>query len=136
MKRPWSVTFLTLGVLTLTGAYLVRSFQTVRQWEFLAALPLTVSPWYLLLSGIFWGLAGLVVAAGLWRGSGWAPRAARGLALAFSLYYWGDRLLLADRGAALLNWPFRLGATLLLLGLVFWILSLKKARTYFGEKHD
>ncbi len=136
MKRPWSVTFLSVGVLSLTGTYLVRGIQAIRQWEFLAALPLTVSPWYLLLTGLFWGLAGLVLAAGLWWGAGWTPRAARTLALAFSLYYWGDRLLLAERSAALVNWPFRLGANLLLLALIFWVLSLRGARTYFGETHD
>jgi hypothetical protein len=131
-SRDRSVTLLALGVLTFAGISLLRLYQVLVQWGFLAEI-LPFSPLYLALTGLVWGLVGLVLGWGLLRGRTWAPGFTRLVALAFLIYFWLDRLLLARQTT---NWPFAAVMSLLVLALVFWTLSRRKARIFFGEWHE
>jgi hypothetical protein len=53
--------------------------------------------------------------------------------LAYLVYYWLDRLLLGRSAASQTDRPFALLASLLIFGLVFWIVSRQGARAYFGR---
>jgi hypothetical protein len=117
-------------VLTITAASLIRFVQAIQQWQFLAGL-LSVSPLYLAASGFIWTVIGSVLAWALWRGRRWAPGLMRFTALAYSLYYWSDRLLLRTAGPGA-SWPFAAGANLILLIFIFRVLSRQKVKTYFG----
>jgi len=132
--RPFTVTLLALGVLTIAVLFLDRAFQAVRLWDFLSGLPLSVSPLYLALSGVVFGLAGLPVAWGLWRGRAWAPRWTRNFALALVVYYWLDRLWLVRAEVARVNTPFAVAATILALGFCYGALRRRRARVFFGEQ--
>lgn len=132
-KRPLSVTLLAFGVLILAGINLLRFAVSLQQRVFLTRL-LSVDPLYLSASGLVWTAIGLVLAWGLWLGRGWAVRGTQVAALAFSLYYWLDRLLIAASAGR--NWPFALVVNALLLVIVFWVLSNRKASAFFGVMHD
>jgi hypothetical protein len=69
----------------------------------------------------------------LWFGRGWAVRATQLAALAYSLYFWLDRIFLAHGPGR--NWLFVLAVNLLSLFIVFWMLSNRKAKAYFGVMH-
>jgi uncharacterized membrane protein (DUF2068 family) len=118
-----------LGVLMISGIHLLRFIQTIRQWEFLGEL-LSISPLYLAATGLFWGGVGLILAWGLWRGRRWAPVLTLSAALAYSLYYWLDRLLLSGERPGT-NWPFATAANVVLLFLSTWILTHRRARAFF-----
>jgi hypothetical protein len=133
-KRPLSVTFLALGVLTLAGFNLLRFIVSLQQWDFLDSL-LSVHPLYIATTGLVWAAAGLVLTWGLWFGRGWSVRGAQAGVLLYSLYYWLDRLLVASVSGGY-NWPFAVGVNIVLVGLVFWILSNRKAKAFFGAMHD
>jgi hypothetical protein len=133
--RPLGVTLLALGVLSIASLNLLRLVDAVRLWEFLSKL-LPISPLYLALTGLIAGGAGLILAWGLWKGRGWAPRFTRLASLAYMIYYWLDRLLLSNADSRRSNLPFSIGATLVLLALVFWILSRPKAKAFFGDDHE
>ncbi len=90
-KRPLCVSLLAFVVLIFTSLHLVRFVQVLSLWDFLSQL-LEVSPIYLAGVGLFWGLVGLVLLWGLWRGSPFAPRATRLAALVYAMYYWIDRV--------------------------------------------
>lgn len=128
-RRPRIVTLAALAVLFVAGLNLARLQQVVVRWQFLQEL-LPVSPLYLALSGLVWGLCGLALAVGLWLGKFWARRALLPLALVFSLFYWYDRLFLKSDAQQLVSWPFSVGLNLLLLGVCAWVYT--KARTFFG----
>jgi len=134
-RRPFSVTLLALGVLILAGLNLNRFVEAIRLWDFLSQL-LLVSPFYLAVTGFVWALAGFPIAIGLWRGWHWAPRLTRWAVLAYLLYYWLDRLFVENQVGRQANLPFATGATLVILVLVFWILSLRKVKAFFGETHE
>ena len=133
-KRPFSVTLLTLGVLTIATVNIIRFLLTILQWEFLNDI-LPISPVYLAFSGLVWSLVLLPQAWGLWRGYSWAPRLGLITSLAYSLYYWLDRLLLTTNYGGQ-NWPFVIVFNIILLVSIYWILSRRKARAFFGEIYE
>lgn len=133
MKRPRSVTLLTLLVLMITSAYLIRFGVATQNRSFLLERALTLSPVYLIVTGAFWGVLGAAIVWGLWSGRAWAARLLRWVALPFSGYYWVEQMGFADPAFARVNWPFRLGMNLIVLGLVYGVLSRRNVRLYFGS---
>jgi hypothetical protein len=132
--RPLSVTLLVLGVLTIAGFNLIRFFQAIQLWDFLSEFP-TVSPPYLAVSGFMWGAAGLALAWGLWRGYSRARHFTLIFAVAYSLYYWIDRLWVSSPGLSA-NLPFSAGLNLILWLVTAWILTRPGARSFFGAMHE
>jgi hypothetical protein len=132
--RPLSVTLIALGVLTIASVNLLQFWNAVKQWDFLVGL-LPISPLYLIVSGLVWGLSGLVLFYGLWRGLRWAPVLLLITAILYTLAYWLDRLLLAATGLGD-NWLFTGIVYLLLLSLVLWVMTRRRAKAFFGVTHD
>jgi hypothetical protein len=54
----------------------------------------------------------------------------------YGLYYWMERWLVESNPLRTTNWPFTLAATIILFILVFWILSRKAVKSYFGENNE
>ncbi len=129
--RPFGVTLLALGVLTIASLNLARLLLAIREWAFIAEFP-RGSPFYLAFTGLVWTVAGLSLAFGLWRGRRWALRLAWIAIPAFALYYWLDRLLMANRAVSLTNWPFAAVLTGLLLGFAVLTLARRKNREFFS----
>ena len=136
MKRPRSVTWLALGVLSLSVLHAIRFGLSLVNWEFLGAQALSVPPLYLALTGFGWAFSALIVALGLWFGSPWAGRASVAGAFAFTLYYWVDRLLFGRSDVGESNIPFALGVNMFLVSMTVWITLRAMRRNYFGEVHD
>ena len=133
MKRPLSATLLTWLVLIIASSNWLRVIEVLRQWTFLQSLspnpPVPVL--YLGITGLIWGLLGVILVWGLFLGRSWAPRLMQFAAPIYAAYYWLDRLLIADRSAIASRWPFALGLTILLLSFTFWVLSRTKVRQFY-----
>jgi hypothetical protein len=115
MKRPLSVTILLWLVLSLTAWSILRLVTAIQWWSILLASATPPGPLYIAISGGFWTLVSLVLLWGLLRARDWARIALVGTGAGFSVWYWSDRLLLQSLRE---NWPFSLGATLVLLIIV------------------
>ncbi len=133
-KRPFLVTVLILLVLSYTALGWFGFSETIRQWDFLHEFPLVVPPLYLALRNVFWGLVGIPVIWGLWVGRRWARFATQIAAISYAIYYWLDRVLLADPVAIAGRWSFTLGLTILCLVYMFLVLRLPRSRKFFGYK--
>ena len=144
-RRPFNVTLLTLGVITISVLNLARFGLALRYWEYVDQRT-PVSPWYLALSGLVWGLAGLPLAWGLLRRQAWGPNLMQAMALTYATYYWLDQVFLQDHpmagaegGARLLlpgNWTFEAGLTVVLLAFTVWTLNRRTTKAYFGEVNE
>jgi hypothetical protein len=133
--RPLSVTLLIVVVLIFTGLNLLRLILTIQSWNFLASL-LPVSPWYLALTGLVWTFLGCALIWGLWRRLSWAPVATRIVSAIYLLYYWIDRLFVANRWGLEASWPFTLVICLVLFLWILWLLNRRRIRNYFGVSYD
>jgi len=131
-SRPLSVTLLAFGVLIIAGFNLVRGIQAAIHWQFLSPL-LNGLALYQALSGFLWAAVGLPLAWGLWRGSHWSARLVRWATLIYCVYFWLDRLLLR-KGLEPANLPFILSLTIVVIFFVFWTVSKRSVRAYFGER--
>ena len=56
LPRPFGVTLLALGVLSISVLNLVRLVLVISRWQFLSSLP-GVSPLYIALTGLIWGVS-------------------------------------------------------------------------------
>jgi hypothetical protein len=110
----------------MAGVFLTRLALSLS----LPALPLTIPPAYLALTGAVWGGLGLVVARGLFVGRRWARGATAALALAFVVWYWADRTLLVQTDYADRTWPSAAVASIVLLAGVGYLLTRSGTRRY------
>jgi len=132
-KRPASVTLLGMLVLSFTAFYWLRFYEAAASWKTLTTrLPESI-PLYLLLSGFLWGLAGVILFQGLWRGTGWAPKWTQIVITGFIIYYWLDRLLLANRHIWQPRTSFIIGLCLLVISLMLWSLNNKGSKLFFEK---
>jgi len=131
-RRPFSVTLLAWLVFIVALLNLLRLVLTLTRWQFLVEL-LPFSPAYLAVSGWIWFLIGLPVAWGMMRGKHWAPGFTLAIFLAYSIYYWLDRLLLPGYPERKSDWPFVAGLNLVILLGSFYVLYCPKGRRFFGE---
>ncbi|MCB9134210.1 MAG: hypothetical protein H6636_02220 [Anaerolineales bacterium] len=130
MHRPFSVTLLAIGVLTLAMVGFIRTWEAFRLWDFL--ITLQVSPGYLVITGLLAGLVGVVAALGLWRGVRWGARVALTYVGTILIFYWIDRLFVAQSLVTEINTPFAIGVSLLIALFIAWILFRKPARMFFS----
>jgi hypothetical protein len=129
-KRPVGVTLLAIGVLILAVLNLTRLLSAIRFWPFLQEI-LPFSGLYLVGTGLIWAGFSLPLFWGLWHGLPWAPGMARIAAVVYLIYYWLDRLLLTLHPEREANLPFAIGASLVGLAWIVWILSRPKAKIFF-----
>ena len=134
VKRPWSVTFLVIGVLLLSAFYFTRLYAVVKAWGFWKQNLLPFSDWYLFITGLVWGVLFLILAVALWFGFPWGRSGMRIAAIAYLAYDWIERLILWKLNTIGPNWPFLASASLVLLIWVLWVLSRPAAKIYFGDK--
>lgn len=132
-KRPLSVTLLAWVVLLLASLGWLRLIEVIRRWDFLQSLSPIPPVIYLAITGLVWGLLGAVLVWGLFLGRWWAPRLMQVSALAYSAYYWLDRLRIANPSAIATRWPFALTLTLALLGYIFFVFSSKDTKLFFQK---
>jgi hypothetical protein len=98
------------------------------------SLQLAIPSWYLSMTGGFWGISGLIVAYGLFRGRTWAPGLLLWGGLAFSAWFWIDRILYVRTDFGRGNWPAVAALTLLILGTLVWTLKRSDIKAYFQER--
>ena len=128
-RRPAHVTWLSLGVITVAAV----AFCGLAAWFSLPDLPYVVPPVYLLIRNSLWGIWGLVAAIGAFFGRPWAPRLVSWGGLVLAIWYWVDRILLAQSDYSRVNWPLTAIATVLAIVFVRWVLTRPIVRTYFQE---
>lgn len=134
MNRPLRVTLLAWGLAGLALWHAVRLLEALLYWRILGEYSARPGALYLALTGALWTGSASAAAYGLLRGRPWARPAACGCILAYTLWYWLDRLLAqVHRPGGL----FALGATMVSLSLAAFILLSGPSIHFFRrELHD
>ena len=136
IKRPKTVTWLAIGVLTLATLYLTRFVEIVQTWDYLQTLPISVSVPYLAIIALIWSVIGVVLFFGLWKGKIWASANIKIISVLFAIYYWVDQMLLGVDPNRNVSNPFKIILTFAMLAAIFWILSRAQIRIFFGELNE
>jgi hypothetical protein len=131
--RPFGVTVLILVVLTFTSLNALRMITAIRTGNFLKDAASDVPVVYLVITGAVWLVVGIFFLYGLRARRKWTPTMALTAVTLYTIYYWFDRLLVADTSAIANRWPFALGFTILMMGLVFWTFTRPKTRAFFSK---
>lgn len=120
---------MSLGVLIFAAVYWAGFVAGLS----LPDLPYAVPVAYLLLRNAVWGTWGLLAALSAFFGMHWAPRLISWGGLAFLVWYWIDRLLLARSPYARSSAPLAIGLSVLGIMGVAWVLTRASTRRYFQE---
>ena len=131
LKRPLTATILAVFGLIITGFYWTRAFSAFNQWGFLENLPLSISPLYLVISGVLLGTAGILSSLSLWFGWSFAPKLTPTAAALVTIVYWVEWFFLRISPLERSSFWFEFGFTILALGLILWALQRKKVRLFF-----
>ena len=131
--RTWEI-WLTAVLFALAAFFgFSRTFQSLLYSDLLAAYHTYPPPPYGVVTGLLWGLAGLLASFSMWKG--WhARRIAAWTAAGMALTYWADRLLFSPSSAARANTPFAAFFSLCLL--VFVIAALQTMPPQKGNSDE
>ncbi len=132
-KRPFLVTLLAAGVLMLTVFNAIRFGAALAQWDLISRFMPRPGPFYIATTGLVWTLGLLGVALSLWCGWTWARPTTTIMVLAYTAYYWFDRLIYQYRMQQE-NLVFALGLTLFVLLFTAVVLSLPGSRKFFRKR--
>jgi hypothetical protein len=135
-KRPIRITLIMMGVMYLVLLFFTRLYLTIDQWEYLTTSSSVVSPRYLAITGLIWGIVGISIVYGLWFRKRWAPILTRITSLIYLLYYWFDRLFLSKDPLKASSQPFAIGASVVIISAILWTFTRQNSHTFFGEIHD
>ena len=132
-QRPWAITFLALIVFKITGMQWMKCIMAIQHWETLKEVPTLVSPLYLVVKGGVWGILGLPLTLGLWKGKAWTRPGAKVVSVVFILNAWIDRLWIATPNFLKTRWLFDLGLSILGLIFLFVALHLPASKIFFEK---
>lgn len=132
-KRPFLFKLLSLILLLMALYGWLRFGQSIYQWKFLLDFGVNPSPLYILVSGLLIGVVLTTALIAFWFQLKWSTRFVQVSVVLAALYWWLDYLLLTQNQAAFSNWPFRLAASLVVLGFIFSYLHLNHARNRKGQ---
>lgn len=135
LKRPFGVTLQLWMVLSLSAWGVMRLAASLHAWDVLYEYGASLSPLYLSITGAGWGVAGIVLFSGLWKGMPWARFATMTSIIVWLLEYWLERIFFQSPRA---NLPFAL-VCLIVVFIVSWsVTTLPGTKSFFekSEEHE
>ena len=131
IDRPFSVTIIIWLVLIIAVSNLIRLARTICQWDFLLGL-IDIHPVYLIITGLVWGIFGLVLVWGLVKAHRWSYSMVRWGAVLYIIYIWVDRLFISSPTIRSTNNLFVSIVSMLVLAWVVWVFSRHDVKLYYG----
>ncbi|HKY53664.1 MAG TPA: hypothetical protein VJM08_05120 [Anaerolineales bacterium] len=134
-SRPFGVTLLLWMVLSLSAWGLIRLFAALRWWEILYEFDASLSPFYLSITGVIWGITGVVLLWSIWSGKVWSRMAILAAVVLWLAEYWIERIFFQEPRA---NLPFALVLSVLLLAVTLAISLNQNIKNFFtqSEEHE
>ena len=132
-RRPTGIKVLSILLFLISLFYLLKLSQVLLHWSRLEKLPLTISPFYLAADSLVWCVSAIILAWGLWVGRSWARPTTLIMSILFSMVFWADRIWIAEPEGLAQRWPINLILTIMGLGMILLILSLKSSRGFLQK---
>ena len=116
-KFPFRVTLLLCLVLIFTAWNILRVWTALSWQATLNEFNIQPTVWVLVISGIFWALAGLILIWGIWQKKIWSVKMLLGAAAGYSVWYWSERLIWQNPHP---NWLFTVIVNLVLMTFIIF----------------
>ena len=130
--RTLELKILIAGFLVLSISGWMRFTLAATQWHWLKQVGILVSPVYLVLGGLLWGVIGSGAALGLLFRRKWAVILAKISGLFYFTWFWIDDRLVSVTSMGDYNVVFKLIFSLTALLYVFFVFLLPRQKRYFG----
>ncbi|MEA2008266.1 MAG: hypothetical protein U9O54_04025 [Chloroflexota bacterium] len=130
---PWPVIVLALIIVVAAGIHWLKFLMAIQRWDTIESAPTLVSPLYLALSGLGWGLVSIPLVWGLWKGKPWARTGVQIAGVLYTLAAWIDSLWIAAPDVVQTRWPFALSLSILGLGFLFTTVHCPASRYFFNK---
>ena len=130
---PLCIILLALFVFLLAASQLYRIVLAFNQWNFLHGL-IGISPYYIVISSLFWSCVFFYLALMVWRGLKQAPVLTMVSFVSFVLYKWIDWLWISL--STMENWLFLLVSEVIILLSLVLIFSRKTVKAFYGDDHE
>jgi hypothetical protein len=127
----FALAVLYLGLVNLARAWLALNGSSFERTLAVAA-PLP----YLGLGGLFWGVAFVVIAFGLWRVWLWARKAMLGAILIYQLHIWINHFVFDSSVYSRQVWPFEAGLSLAWIMVVWGMLFLPGIKRLYSKTRE
>lgn len=138
-KRPLLLWLISLVFLSAAVIELLQAIRIVLSWDLLLALHYTPSPFFSLLTGVFFLLVFLFSAILLWARVHWAPYFAGVALVCASSWYWLDRVVLSTTPFIIRDQVFSLVLFLIifiLFNLSLWLLRSSMTQEIQRERPE
>ncbi len=135
-RRPRSVTFFALAVLYLGMLNVARAWLALNGASFERTLALAMPLPYFGLSGLFWGVAFIVIAFGIWRVGLWARKALLGAIILYQLHIWINHFIFDSSVYSRQVWPFQAGISLVWIIVVWSFLFLPGIKRLYSKTRE
>ena len=131
-KRPWLVLLLFIFSLVFTVSAAARVWNGVQFYWFLDDLSMSVSPLYLVITGVVWSILGAATAIMVWWGNSLAKRVLISGTLLYSVFFWFEQLFLMSNPLRKTNWLFLVILTLIVFLVEVLSFQHPRVRKFFG----
>ncbi|OQY36330.1 MAG: hypothetical protein DRI56_05895 [Chloroflexota bacterium] len=132
-QRPWLIIILVLIIGVFAGIHWLKFIITLQQWDAIENAPMLVSPLYLALTGIGWGLVSIPLMWGLWVGKPWARVGVQIAGVLYFLAIWFDALWIAATDIVQTRWLFDLILSILGLSILFAATHCLASKRFFNK---
>ncbi len=131
--RTFKVKLLTITFLIVFIAGMQRFVSAIQNFSFLEGL-LFFSPYYLVISGLLWGVTGLLIIFQVWFNQPYQRPITLIGTLFVTLSYWIERLAFYKNSAAQANLFFSITFTLLMLIFISAILYSPRSAQFYPRR--
>ena len=133
ISRPKTLVLLSILIFLFSLVQLFRFSQIVFHWKIMAVLSLSIGPGWLSACSLIWSGIGVFLTFSLWTGKRWSIVLGYSSGGIFSIYHWASLIWLVEPSTLQARWPLNLALTIIGLGILITILSLKSTRAYLGK---
>jgi len=102
----------------------LRFSQSIFQWHYLVMYQVKPGPLFTLVSGLLIGVSMSIGMVAFWIRKPWSKKYLQITIALLFLGWWLDYLILTKNPTALINWPFRLIGSLVVIGFIYGYLQL------------
>jgi len=132
-KRPFGVTLLLWMVLMLSAWGVIRFVAALRWWDVLNEFEAGLSPLYLSITGVGWGVAGGVLLSSILNAKTWARPAIIASAFLWLMEYWIERSFFQSPRA---NLPFALICSVTVIAITAILTILPGTKSFFAKSEE